>query len=99
MKAAVISPSAAAAKTAVPEADSGPKLIPAITEKVKVLAFTEDDRNGLLAGTDTGLYRSYDLAKGWEKIPFGGSFSENVFAIHASPLVPGTIWSAPRPQA
>lgn len=85
----------AAPKPAIPAdvpADTGPKIVPAIMEKVKVLAFTEDDRNGILAGTDTGLYRSYDLAKGWEKIPFGGSFSENVFAIHASPLVPGTIW-------
>jgi photosystem II stability/assembly factor-like uncharacterized protein len=82
----------AKAVTSDTDADTGPKLVPAITEKVKVLAFTEDDKNGLLAGTDTGLYRSYDLTKGWEKIPFGASFSENVFAVHASPLVPGTIW-------
>jgi photosystem II stability/assembly factor-like uncharacterized protein len=75
-----------------PAADTGPKIVSTINEKVKVLTFTEDDKNGLFAGTDNGLYRTYDLAKGWEKVPFGGSFSENVFAVHASSLVPGTIW-------
>ncbi|MBC7898477.1 MAG: hypothetical protein H7070_00310, partial [Saprospiraceae bacterium] len=38
------------------------------------------------------LYRTYDVAKGWEKLPFGEGVNENVFAVHASPLVPGTIW-------
>ena len=75
-----------------PEAEAGPKIIPAFTEKVKVLAFTEDDKNGILAGTDNGLYRTYDVDKGWEKLPFGEGINENVFAIYSSPLVPGTIW-------
>ncbi len=70
----------------------GQELIPVIGEKVKVLAHTEDDKNGLFAGTDNGLYRSYDIKKGWEKISFGESIDDNVFAIFASPLVPGTIW-------
>ena len=83
---------AAAAKKAAEEAAMGPVIVPALTEKVKVLAFTEDDRNGLLAGTDSGLYRTYDIDKGWEKVPFGEGINENVFAVHASPNVPGTIW-------
>jgi photosystem II stability/assembly factor-like uncharacterized protein len=45
-----------------------------------------------LAGTDTGVYRSYDLTKGWEKLAFGG-LDGNIFAIHTTPLVPGTIWA------
>jgi photosystem II stability/assembly factor-like uncharacterized protein len=69
-----------------------PKFVPALTEKVKVLAFTEDDKNGIIAGTDNGLYRTYDIDKGWEKLPFGEGINENVFVIHSSPLVPGTIW-------
>ena len=76
-----------------PVEEAGPKIVPAFTEKVKVLAFTEDDKNGILAGTDTGLYRTYDIDKGWEKLPFGNGLNENVFVIHASPLVPGTIWA------
>jgi photosystem II stability/assembly factor-like uncharacterized protein len=76
-----------------PVEEAGPKVIPAFTERVKVLAFTEDEKNGIFAGTDNGLYRSYDLDKGWEKLPFGEGLDENVFVVHASPLVPGTIWA------
>lgn len=75
-----------------PVEDAGPKIIPAFTEKVKVLAFTEDEKNGIFAGTDNGLYRSYDVDKGWEKLPFGEGLNENVFVVYTSALVPGTIW-------
>lgn len=84
---------AAAAKS--PSADAapaGPVLIPALTEKVKVLAFTEDGKNGILAGTDSGLYRSYDISKGWEKLPLGDGINDNIFVIHISPKDPQTIW-------
>lgn len=67
-------------------------LIPALTEKVKILTGTEDGKNGILAGTDTGLYRSYDVTKGWEKISFGANVKHNIFAIHVSPLNPNKIW-------
>lgn len=75
-----------------PTEPAGPVIVPALTETVKVLAFTNDDKGGLLAGTDKGLYRSYDLTKGWEKLSFG-DLDENIFAIHTTPLVPGTIWA------
>ncbi len=71
---------------------AGPVLVPAISEKVKVLAYTEDGKNGIFAGTDTALYRSYDVSKGWEKLSFGDGISGNVFAVQASPLRPGTIF-------
>ena len=79
-------------KPAVETEAAGPQIVPVLTEKVKVLAYTEDGKNGILAGTDNGLYRTYDLAKGWEKLPFGEGINANVFVIHSSPLVPGTIW-------
>lgn len=72
--------------------EKGQEIIPALTEKVKVFTHTEDDKNGIFAGTDNGLYRSHDVTKGWEKLSFGEGINENVFAIFASPLVPGTIW-------
>ena len=75
-----------------PPVEAVAKTVPAFTEKVKVLVFTEDEKNGIFAGTDNGLYRTYDIDKGWERLPFGGGLNENVFAVHASPLVPGTIW-------
>ena len=73
-------------------ASTAPILIPALEEKVKVLAYTEDDKNGILAGTDSGLYRSYDVKKGWEKISLGKGIDENIFVVYTSPLQPGTIW-------
>lgn len=76
------------AATAVPVV----KMVGSINEKVKVLAFTEDGRNGIFAGTDKGLYRSYDIAKGWEKLNLGAGINDNVFALHVSPARPGTIW-------
>lgn len=80
---------AAPAKPAEP---ATPGLIPILDEKVKVLAYTEDGKNGFLAGTDKGLYRSYDLAKGWEKISFGEGISDNIFVVHTTPQQPKTIW-------
>ena len=71
---------------------AGPTVVPVITEKVKTLTFTEDGKNGLFAGTDNGLYRSYDIAKGWEKLPFGEGLDSNVQVVYANPQVPGTIW-------
>lgn len=69
-----------------------PVLVPVLTEKVKVLASTEDGKNGIFAGTDSGLYRSYDLAKGWEKIQLGAGMDQSIFVVFVSPNSPGTIW-------
>ncbi len=69
-----------------------PKPIMALTDTVKVLAQTEDGKNGLLAGTDKGLYRSYDLTKAWEKVSFGEGINENIFVILTTPNQPETIW-------
>lgn len=69
-----------------------PGLLPVLTEKVKVLAQTEDGKNGILAGTDKGLYRTYDIAKGWEKISFGAGIDENIFVVYSTALQPETIW-------
>src|SRR5207244_9205349 len=68
-----------------------PSLIPAITEKVKVLIYTADGKRSFLAGTDNGLYRSYDLTKGWEKLPFTVGMNDNIFAVHVSTERPDTI--------
>lgn len=69
----------------------GPKLVPALTEKVKAIEFLPGGK-GILAGTDAGIYRSTDLAKGWEKLTLGPGMSDNVFAIHVSAARPDTYW-------
>jgi photosystem II stability/assembly factor-like uncharacterized protein len=68
----------------------GPVIVPALTEKVAVLEYLPD--GGLLAGTDSGLYRSLDLAKGWEKVVIDPSFNDNIYAVHVSNARPQTIW-------
>ena len=78
--------------TATDLAPSGPKLIPVLTEKVKVLEEIPGVKGGLLAGTDNGLYRTYDISKGWEKMSLGLGVNENIFVVHVSAARPQTIW-------
>lgn len=65
----------------------------ALTEHINVLVHTEDGKNGIIAGTDTGLYRTYDINAGWEKIYFGENMADKVFAIYTSAAQPQTIWA------
>lgn len=69
-----------------------PKLVPVLNEKVKVLEFLPG-RKGFLAGTDKGIYRSTDLARGWEKLPIPAGLNTNIFAIHVSAARPDTIFA------
>ncbi len=69
-----------------------PGLIPVLGDKINVLTHTEDGKNGYLAGTNNGLYRTYDISKGWKKISFGENVNHQVLVIYANPLEPETIW-------
>jgi photosystem II stability/assembly factor-like uncharacterized protein len=73
----------------VPNAEG---LYPALVDQVNVLFRTEDGRNGVIAGTDKGLFRSYDVSKGWEKISLGAAGGDKVFAGFILPSQPDTIW-------
>lgn len=68
-------------------------MVAAIEEKITALVTTNDGKNGLLAGTPNGLYRTYDIDKGWQKLSFGEGLDENIFAVHVSPLMPQIIWA------
>lgn len=83
---------AAKAKPA-PDAPPAPVIVPALTDKVRSLVYTEDGKNGIIAGTEKGLYRTYDLTKGWEKLPLGEGVNENIFIVYVSPQKPETIWA------
>jgi photosystem II stability/assembly factor-like uncharacterized protein len=63
-----------------------------LSEKVRELAFAGDGK-GIFAATDTGLYRSYDVTKGWEKLSTGDGINNSIFVIHISPTDPNTIWA------
>ncbi len=92
-KAAIKSPPAVVPVIAATDVISA-KLIPALTDKVKFLSYTEDGKNGIYAGTDDGLYRTYDIAKGWEKINLGAGIDPNIFTVYTNPLQPETVWAA-----
>ncbi len=84
---------AVTAKTTVtPATAPGPKLIPILAEKIKVLEQLRGIKGGLLAGTDNGLYRTYDISKGWEKLPLGLGVNENIFVVHVAAARPETLW-------
>jgi photosystem II stability/assembly factor-like uncharacterized protein len=67
--------------------------VAALTEQINLLVHTEDGKNGIIAGTDSGLYRTYDINAGWEKIYFGDNLTTKVFSIYTSPAQPGIIWA------
>ncbi|MCB1023457.1 MAG: hypothetical protein KDB79_03650 [Acidobacteria bacterium] len=66
--------------------------VAALSEKVNSIVSTNDGRNGYFAATNDGLYRSYDIEKGWQKVEFGNGISGQVFAVHVPSKSPGTIW-------
>lgn len=73
-----------------PEQPKG--FVAALENKVNLLTYTNDGKNGYFAATNDGLYRSYDIDKGWEKIEFGEGIDQQVFAVHVSPKMPQVIW-------
>ncbi len=73
-----------------PKAEAG--VIPAIEDKINVLTHTMDGKDGYFAGTNKGLFVSYDMSKGWKKIGFGAGLDERVFAVHVNPNLPQVIW-------
>jgi photosystem II stability/assembly factor-like uncharacterized protein len=85
---APVKKSAPAKPATAPPAD--PNHVAAITDKVQVIELLPG--GGLLAGTDRGVFRSLDPTKGWDKLPFGAGFNENVYAIHIAAQRPDTIW-------
>jgi photosystem II stability/assembly factor-like uncharacterized protein len=66
-------------------------LTDAITELVQTTD-PESQRPITLAATNSGLYRTFDPAKGWRKLPYGPGFDLHTTAISANSKLPATIW-------
>ncbi len=75
-----------------PEPEIEPGVVAALETKINVLTYTEDGKDGYYAGTNDGLYISYDIAKGWKKLEFGMDQPQQVFAVHVNPKMPQIIW-------
>ena len=66
-----------------------------LTDTINALAYTGDERDGrpgMFAATNAGLFRSYDIEKGWEVIPYGPSLDVRTLCVSASQLEPQTIF-------
>ena len=65
-----------------------------LADAVNALVHTVDpetQRPGFLAATNTGLYRSYDLSKGWQKLSFGPGMDPRTTCISTNLRQPETI--------
>jgi photosystem II stability/assembly factor-like uncharacterized protein len=66
-----------------------------LTDTINALAYTGDEREGqrgILAATNAGLFRSYDLNKGWEVVPYGPSFDVRTLCVASSAQDPQTVF-------
>ena len=65
-----------------------------LADAVNALVHTVDpatQQPAILAGTNSGLYRSVDPSKGWEKLSYGGSFDPRTTCISTTAREPETI--------
>lgn len=80
-------------KSSDPEAAEPSNLI--LPDAVHALVHTVDPETqepAILAATNTGLYRSVDPAKGWQRLSYG-SFDPRTTCIATTPREPETIWA------
>lgn len=85
-------PAAKPATTAAQAAKPLPKTIDVLTERVNQLIPTHDGKIGMYAATDTGLYRTYDVSKGWERLDYAGNLDKQTMTVAVSEQMPERIW-------
>jgi len=78
------------------KAKASEKFVAALTIRVHSIIPTHDERDGkpgMIAATDNGLYRTYDITKGWERLPYLENFDPKTFCVSIHGLTPSTIWA------
>ncbi|MBC7909831.1 MAG: peptidoglycan-binding protein [Pyrinomonadaceae bacterium] len=73
-----------------------PVPVVALTDAINALAPTHDQRDGrtgMLAATNAGLYRTYDPARGWERLSYQVGFDSRTTCLSTSAQNPQTIWA------
>ncbi|MGB8507062.1 MAG: peptidoglycan-binding protein, partial [Pyrinomonadaceae bacterium] len=66
-----------------------------LTDSINVLAHTHDERDGkpgILAATNAGLFRSYDLSNGWERISYGQGYDARTLCVSTTAQNAATIY-------
>jgi len=69
---------------------------PVLTDTINALTYTFPDDEGrvaILAATNSGLYRSYDLAQGWKLMSFGEGIDSRTLCVSTSAQTPKTVWA------
>jgi photosystem II stability/assembly factor-like uncharacterized protein len=89
-----------AAKKGAPKVPAKPaiatptiKRVGGITDSVNNVAYAHDSKNGIFAATNKGLFRTNNLALGWDKFNFGAGVDERVFAVASSAKLPTRIFA------
>ncbi len=66
-----------------------------LTDTINALAYDyneQEEKVGILAATNAGLFRTDDLTKGWERVPYGTGFDFRTLCISTSIEKPSTIF-------
>lgn len=66
-----------------------------LVDTINSLAYTGDERNGrvgMFAATNAGLFRTYDVEKGWEVVPYGSNMDVRTLCVSAGPQEPETLF-------
>ena len=66
-----------------------------LTDTVNALAHTGDEKDGqpgMFAATNAGLFRTYDLAKGWERVRYGQGFDLRTLCVLVGANDPDVIY-------
>ena len=66
-----------------------------LVDTINALAYTGDERDGrvgMLAATNAGLFRTYDVEKGWEVVPYGPNMDVRTLCVSASPQEPEALF-------
>jgi photosystem II stability/assembly factor-like uncharacterized protein len=65
------------------------------TESINALVPTHDEQNGrsgVFAATNSGLYKSYDVTKGWDRLFYGKGIDVRTLCVRVDRKDPSTIW-------
>jgi photosystem II stability/assembly factor-like uncharacterized protein len=69
--------------------------VPVLAEKVNALTYYYDQRGektGILAATNSGLFRTYDMTRGWERLNYAAGQDQRTSCILTAEGQPGEIW-------
>jgi photosystem II stability/assembly factor-like uncharacterized protein len=74
-------------------ATSSIKRVGGFAETVNKLVYSNDGKNSMFAATNKGLFRTNNVATGWDKFSFGSGIDERIFSVASSSKMPTRIFA------